>query len=194
MSLPSLPNSFSLALEAVQRLLSHFPNRGVVIGGVAASLLGIPRATFDIDVLLVLSIQNLPTLVAMAAKEGFKLRTSDAEAFARKTRVLLLTHSTSGVDIDISLGILPFEEETVGRSRTYQLEQSAIQLPTPEDLIVLKAVAHRPKDLEDIRAVIISHPDLDWRRIEHWIRQFAEVLERPEIWEGVARLKPKHNQ
>lgn len=29
-----------------------------------------------------------------------------------------------------------------------------ICLPTPEDLIILKAVAHRPKDLLDIRTLI----------------------------------------
>jgi hypothetical protein len=33
------------------------------------------------------------------------------------------------------------------------------------------------------------HPDLDWRRIEHWVRQFAEALEMPELWTDLARLR-----
>jgi hypothetical protein len=38
----------------------------------------------------------------------------------------------------------------VERSKLYQIGPLALRLPTPEDLIILKAVAHRPKDLLDI--------------------------------------------
>jgi hypothetical protein len=33
--------------------------------------------------------------------------------FAARTRVLLLRHVASGIDIDVSLGALPFERETI---------------------------------------------------------------------------------
>ena len=36
-------------LEALQRLLSHFDNQGVIIGGVAATLLGQPRFTEGVE-------------------------------------------------------------------------------------------------------------------------------------------------
>jgi len=39
-------------LAALQRLLAHFNNRGIVIGGIAASLLGRPRLTGDADQVL----------------------------------------------------------------------------------------------------------------------------------------------
>ena len=48
---------------------------------------------------------------------------------------------------------------------------------TPEDLIIMKAVAHRRQDMEDIQAVIERHPNLDRQRIRLWVQQFAEVLE-----------------
>jgi hypothetical protein len=35
------------------------------------------------------------------------------------------------------------------------------------------------------------NPTLNWKRIESWLRQFAEVLEQPELWEEIARLKPQ---
>lgn len=56
-----------------------------------------------------------------------------------------------------------------------------MSLPTPEDLIILKAVAHRPKDLLDIEAVIARQSGLDQERIRYWVRQFAEALEMPEL-------------
>ena len=40
---------FRAAIEAVQRLLAQFDNRGVIIGGIAVGLLGRPRFTEDVD-------------------------------------------------------------------------------------------------------------------------------------------------
>ena len=37
------------SLAALQRLLARFGNQGIIIGGVAASLLGRPRLTADVD-------------------------------------------------------------------------------------------------------------------------------------------------
>jgi len=43
-------------LIAIQRLLAHFDNQGVIIGGIAASLLGKPRFTADIDAVILLKV------------------------------------------------------------------------------------------------------------------------------------------
>jgi len=40
---------------------------------------------------------------------------------------------------------------------------------TPEDLIILKAIAHRKRDFIDIDSM------------QNWIQQFADALESPEI-------------
>jgi len=173
-------------LAAVQRLLAQFEDRGVVIGGVAASLLGKPRLTVDVDVMVLLSLPGLPRLMAAAAQEGFTFRIGDAEEFARRHRVLLLRHEESGINVDISLGALPFEAETVERSIVHWAGPVAIRIPTPEDLIILKAVAHRPKDLLDIQAIIDSHPNLDRERIRRWVGEFAQLLEMPELWTDIA--------
>jgi hypothetical protein len=175
-------------LAAVGRLLERFDNRGVIIGGVAASVLGTPRLTADVDVVLLLSVSRLPELLDVAAELGLVPRITNAEQFARRNRVVLLRHSESGISVDISLGMLPFEEEVVARSRLQQIGDLRLRLPTPEDLIILKAVAHRPKDLLDIAEILKSHPDLDRTYTEHWIREFAAALDMPELWESVASL------
>lgn len=181
-------NAFLAPLVALQGLLARFENRGVIIGGIAASLLGTPRLTADLDAVLLIGVDDIPRLIREAAKEGIAPRISGCEEFARKSHVLLLRHATSGTDIDISLGLLPFEAEMVGRSQPHFIGPLTLRLPTPEDLIILKAVAHRPKDLLDIEAIAANHPGLDRARVEHWVRQFADVLEMPELWEDVSRL------
>jgi len=170
----------------LQRLLARFGNKGIIIGGVAASLLGKPRLTADVDAMILLSVDDSPLLLEAASQEGLVPRIADAEDFARRHRVLLLRHQESGINVDISLGMLPVELEAVERSLVYQVGPLAIRLPTPEDLIIFKAVAHRPQDLLDIQAIIASHPDLDRERIRRWVREFAQVLAMPELWDDIA--------
>jgi predicted nucleotidyltransferase len=183
-----IPPTLLDPLDALQHLLERFKNKGVIIGGVAASLLGQPRLTVDLDAVILISVDDLPKLIDAAFHEGMITRIVDAENFAQKNRVLLLQHENSGINIDISLGILPFEAEMVERSQEFKLGDLHIRLPTPEDLIIMKAIAHRSKDLEDIKAVAASHPNLDKRRIRFWVEQFSEALEMTNLWNEIEKL------
>jgi hypothetical protein len=84
--------------------------------------------------------------------------------------------------------VLPFEEEVVARSKVYDVGLLSVRLPTPEDLIIMKAIAHRPKDLIDIQTIIDSHPDLDVKRLRHWVKSFADVLETPGLWTDIETM------
>ncbi len=183
-----IPTPFLEPLAALQRLLERFDNQGVIIGGIAASLLGQPRLTADLDAVILLSVGDLPELIKAAASEGIEARMAEAEDFARKHRVLLLRHTDSSIDIDLSLGILPFESEMVERSQELVVGEIHVRLPSPEDLIIMKAVAHRPKDMADIQAIASSHPDLDRSRIREWVVQFGEALGLPGLWHEVEKL------
>lgn len=179
---------FLAPLQALLDLFSAFSNQGVIIGGIAASLLGSPRFTADLDAVILASADDIPRLLKEAALRGLESRITDSEGFARKNRVLLLRHTTSGTDIDLSLGILPFEIEMVKRSWVFDSGNILIRLPTPEDLIIMKAVAHRPKDLADIQAIAANHPDLDKKWIQNWVDQFGEALDSPDLWNEIRRL------
>lgn len=186
MTLPKELTPLSEPLAAVQRLLERFDEQGMIIGGVAVSLLGKPRLTGDVDAVLVLPLEEVASVIKVANEEGLVPRITDAEAFAQRSRVLLLRHQESTIKVDISFGFLPFEEEAVEHSVIHQAGTLSIRIPTPEDLIILKAVAHRPKDLEDIKNVIASNPNLDRARIEYWVHGFATALDMPELWQDIA--------
>jgi len=188
MSLPQGIATLQAPLAALQKLLSRFNERGVIIGGIANAFLGRPRLTVDVDAVFLLSVNEIPRLLHAASQEGIQPRNANAEEFARKTRVVLLQHTDSGIGIDISLGILPFEEEMVQRSVVHEIGPLKLRLPTPEDLIILKAVAHRPKDLQDIREISASHPILDEARLERWIKDFGKTLEEPGLWDEIKTL------
>jgi len=154
---------------------------GVVIGGLAASLLGRPRLTRDVDVLVLVDEGRWAGFLTTGAEYGFVPRRSNILTFAQQTRVLLMCHEPSGIDADVVFGSLPFERETVARSVWVEVSGVLVPLPRPEDLIILKAVAHRPQDLSDIEAILAVHPQLNLRWVRRWVREFSEALSMPEI-------------
>ena len=162
--------------------------RSVIIGGVAASLLGRPRLTRDIDAVVLLDSKRWEKFLTVGQQFGFEPRIQDPLIFARKNRILLVNHKPTGIDVDISLGALPFEEEAIDRAVSSEVAGVNIPLPTPEDLIIMKAVAHRPIDMIDIQAVLDVHPDLDLHRIRRWVKEFSKVLEMPEILNDLEKI------
>jgi hypothetical protein len=126
----------------------------------------------------------------------FEPRIDDPLGFAATTRVLLLRHAPTGIDADVSFGALPFEDEALTRSVEGKLGRIRIPLPTPEDLIIMKAVAHRPRDTADIEAVLDAHPELDRERVRRWVEELAGALEAPELvadLEAILRRLPKRS-
>jgi predicted nucleotidyltransferase len=188
MKLDNSLEPFRAVIEALQRLLGKVNEQGVIIGGIAVGFLGQPRFTADIDAVFLLSTQDIPQFLDLAQAEDIFPRISDAADFARKNRVLLLQHRPTEIDVDISLGILPFEEEMVKRASTRSFAGLTIRLPTPEDLIIMKAIAHRPKDLDDIRTIGMKYPALDRSRIEKWVKSFGEALDIPNLWDQIEPL------
>lgn len=182
---------FRAAIESLQRLLHKFNDRGVIIGGIAVGFLGKPRFTADIDAVFLLSTKDVSNFLELARAENILPRIQNAEDFARKNRVLLLKYMPTETDIDVSLGILPFEEDMVARSSTRSFANLSLRLPTPEDLIIMKAIAHRPKDLEDIRTIASNYTDLDIKRIEEWVKSFGDALGQPDLWTQVKSLLVK---
>jgi hypothetical protein len=103
--------------------------------------------------------------------------------------VLLLQHASTGVPCDISLAGLPFEYEALAARENHEVEGLSLPLPQPEDLVIYKAVAHRPKDMEDMAQLLARHGStMNLARIRDWVQQFAEALETPELLEDLESL------
>jgi hypothetical protein len=171
--------------SAIGALLAWFRAerlKGMIIGGVAASLLGRPRATKDVDALLwAKDMNDWKHLIESSRRHGFEPRIDDPVSFAQRSRVLLLRHAPSGIDIDVALGALPFEEEAVAQAIDAPLGELVIPVPRPDDLVIMKALAHRPRDVADIEAVLEAHPEIDRARVRACVREFAALLDSPEL-------------
>jgi hypothetical protein len=132
------------------------------IGGLALQRWGEPRETVDVDLTLLTGFEDEARFITTLIRR-FEPRIDRAAEFARDNRVLLL-RAVSGVGLDIALGGLPFEEAVVSRSTMFTFPPDVpLRTCSPEDLIVLKSFADRPKDWVDVEGIIIRQADrLDW--------------------------------
>ena len=152
------------------------------------SFLGRPRFTRDIDALVILPEPEWGAALTTAVSYGLAPRIEDPIAFARRSRVLLLRHTESAIDIDVILGGLPFEQSTVDHGQVYTVAGVRVRLPRVEDLLIMKAVAHRPQDLQDIDGLLDSHPNANVETVRQWIGEFAAATAMSDIVEDFDKL------
>jgi hypothetical protein len=164
----------------------------MIIGGIAVIAHGVARYTADIDATVAASDTVLEHIFDAVARHHIAPRIEDAPAFARERQIVLLRHGPSGVDLDVSLAWLPFEIEAIRRSETCDYGGVAIPIARPDDLVIYKMVAARPRDLEDVERLLLLHgSSLDVPRIAATVREFADALEEPGRIDALEQLLRK---
>jgi predicted nucleotidyltransferase len=99
-----------------------------------------------------------------------------------------MRHRPSSIDIDLTPGGLPFEQEAVERSIAHDLGGLAVRLPRVEDLLVMKSVAGRPKDLQDMEALLVTNPAVDVDFVRRWVGESAAAMSMPDMLDQLDRL------
>ncbi|MGI9120024.1 MAG: nucleotidyl transferase AbiEii/AbiGii toxin family protein [Acidimicrobiales bacterium] len=162
------------AAEEVQSLCAAEGWRFCFIGGLAVQRWGEPRLTRDVDLTLITGFGDEASYVTRLVA-AFSSRVDDPEAFARRTRVVLLRTAT-GVPVDIALGGLPFEERSVERSSAWPVPGiQPLRTCSAEDLVVHKVFAGRYRDWADVGGIVARQGDrLD---IEATIVELEPLLE-----------------
>ncbi len=160
----------------------------ILIGGIAVSLISVARYTADVDAMVFFDTAMLDGLMSAILSHGFRERFTGMAQGARLGRLIAVEHEVTGFCVDLALGCMPFEEEVVARATAHRVGDLTLRLPTPEDLVILKAIAHRPKDLEDIRTIASVYPRMDRERIAHWVVAYGELLDEPELWGQIEPL------
>lgn len=168
------------ALKEISLFLDRFGYRHAVIGGVANAIWGQPRATLDADFKVVLGERSLNDLVQVLTQQ-FRSRVSDPEDFVKRTYVLPI-QASNGVGVDIGIGFLGYEQKAIERAIIVQHSDVQFKVCTAEDLIIHKAISEREKDWADIEGILVRQGRrLNQDYIDHWLKQFAEALERPNL-------------
>jgi hypothetical protein len=120
-----------------------------VIGGIAAVLHGVPRATFDLDILIEAKPENAKNLLNafLDARLGTAALTTPEELLSQEITIF---KDRVRIDVQTSTPGLKFEEAWE-RRETMEYQKQKFYVVSREDLISSKRAAGRPVDLEDVR-------------------------------------------
>jgi hypothetical protein len=146
----------------------------MIIGGQAVLLYGEPRLTRDIDITLGIGAERFPDILDMAEHIGLHPLPDDIGTFVKQTMVLPMVDDTTGIRVDFIFSFTPYEHEAIRRSRKVRFGSVEVSFASPEDVIIHKIFAGRPRDLEDIRGIILKNPDIDEVYIGKWLLEFEK--------------------
>lgn len=161
------------------------------IGGIAVQRWGEPRFTADADLTLLTGFGGEESFIDPLLSH-FRPRRSDAREFALRNRVLLL-EAHNGTPLDVALGAVPFEENSIRRSSAFPIgDGRALTTCSAEDFLVHKVVANREKDWLDIEGVLARRwGQLDLALFRREVEPLLELRGDPEILVRFDRLHEK---
>lgn len=174
------------AAAQVQGIIVQHGWRFCFIGGVAVQRWGNPRFTQDVDLTLLTGFGHEEKFVDPLLN-ALTPRRPDARDFALTHRVLL-ARTPAGVDVDIALGALPFEERSVDRASAWNVRDGVVLTTcSAEDLLIHKTFAGRNVDWADVEQVLIrQHGKLNLLLVRE---ELAPLLELKEDTGGLAKLE-----
>ena len=164
--MPSAPPPIADLLARLARAFAALGVRWFLFGAQAAILHGVARLSADVDVTVDLGERSIAELAGALVDAGFEPRVADVDRFAEATRVLPFVHRPSRIPVDVVLAGPGIEEQFFAGVEEHVIGDTRVPVVSAADLVVMKVLAGRPRDLDDVVAVIHGHGhELDWHRI-----------------------------
>jgi hypothetical protein len=178
-----VPEPRSKVAELLDGLRVAFEELGVawyLFGAQAALVYGAARLTADVDVTVQLGDIPTPMLAETLRRHGFDLRVHDT-TFVQQTRVLPVVHAATRIPADIVLGGPGLEELFSSRARDLEVAGVSVPVARAEDLIVMKILAGRAKDIADVEAVLQAQATLDLELIRETLHLLEQAIDQRDL-------------
>lgn len=169
---------FRTALKNIAQALNSGKIPYIIIGGQAVLLYGEPRLTRDIDITLGIDIDKLDIVISVFSQAGFSPIPKDIIQFVKETNVLPLEDIITGIRADCIFSFSPYERQAITRACRIEIDAVSVAYASPEDVIIHKMFAGRPRDVEDVKGIINRRPDLDQNYIHDWLKSFTSIVDR----------------
>ena len=162
-------------VQALSTLISDFNRRGleyVLAGGWAFSALVEPRATTDIDLLILVEQPSREGLQSLLAPLFDSTVVHPAPMVFRGISIWRIVGIRGDQEVIVDLLLADSEYLRTALARRRRIQFGLLQVPilTIEDLILLKTMAGRLQDRADLEKIRVRQDELqiDWGYVESW--------------------------
>ena len=167
--------------QALHSIASVLAQRGIpyaVMGGLAVRVYAIPRFTNDVDLTISLDREELPSLFDSLQSVGCEIPSPFREGWLDSVAGLPLFKAEfyetgRSIEIDVFVSETDFQRSLIERRRIIETPAGQISFVSPEDLILLKLIASRPRDLVDVQDILFTLGQLDLPYLEHWAQALS---------------------
>ena len=184
---PSLAERLTETVEQLGALFQQRKTTHALIGGIAASVRSRTRTTKDVDFLLSVPQLELRGLLQAMLDHGCELDLVTAIREWNAGGLLALTWPNV-VRLDLLKPVIPSFQHILNRASEERFGGQVIRVADAEGLLLLKLIAFRPIDQDDIQAILVINSgklDLDWVRNE--ARQSGTTPERLAEFEAMVQ-------
>jgi hypothetical protein len=150
----------------------------MIIGGQAVLIYGEPRMTRDIDITLGVGIDELNKIKQVITKIGLTIRVKNYKKFAEQTMVIPAMDKKSGILVDFVFSFTGYERQSIKKAKSIKIGKTMVKFASLEDVIIHKVIAGRPRDIEDIRIIILKNPKYNKKYINLWLKRFDKTLSK----------------
>ena len=171
--------------EVLAALGTCFDSLGVrwyLFGAQAAIFHGVARLTADVDVTVLPEPHSTGRLARAMEANGFRLRVTATDDFVARTRVLPFVHAATRLPVDVVLAGPGIEERFLDRAEFHVLEGVRVPIATVEDLVTMKILAGRPKDLDDAKGMLRARSEeVDLDHVRRTLQLLEEALSQSDL-------------
>ena len=171
--------------EVLAALGTCFDSLGVrwyLFGAQAAIFHGVARLTADVDVTVLPEPHSTGRLASAMEANGFRLRVTATDDFVARTRVLPFVHSATRLPVDVVLAGPGIEEQFLDRAEFHVLEGVRVPIAAAEDLVTMKILAGRPKDLDDAKGMLRARAEeIDLDHVRRMLQLLEEALSQSDL-------------
>jgi hypothetical protein len=186
---PFSPPPIAELLAELQRVFATLGLRWFLFGAQAAILYGVARLSADVDITLDLGDKSSRDVVDALAAAGFELRVEDVAGFVEATRVLPFVHRASRIPVDVVLAGPGLEDQFFAGMQERVVGEAHVPVVSAEDLVAMKVLAGRPRDVGDVEAILRVHADdLDLHRIRTTLGLLEAALDRRDLLSELDRM------
>jgi hypothetical protein len=177
-----MPSAAARTLADLDRALAPLGLRWYVFGAQAAIHYGSARTTADVDITVELAGLSPTTLVSRLAEVGIDPRIAIDEEFVAQSRVLPMVHHATGMGVDVVLAGPGPEQTFLSRAQLRAFENVRVPIAAPNDMVVMKVLAGRPKDVDDVVGILRAAPDgLDVGAVRAMLEELEELLGQSDL-------------